>query len=434
MTGTALALVLAAIVAPSQDALTVEQAVEIAVKNAYAVRLAESAAEQARANQSAASGALRPQINATGQYIRLAEGVSNSAGGSGFGGSTADSKQVNLVLSQLIDISGVTRKTVEARKFQKLASEMDVTTQINEVKSRVRSQFYQVLQTRALIKVQEEELRNAQQRLANAKLREAAGDVSHFDVLRFETDAKRSEQALVDAQGNFELAKQALNNMLGRPVGTDFDPQDVTSLRTVAVSPAVAEALAQGNRPEVKSGDYLVQAAGSLVGVEAGGLRPSMAFSAQYSRVIDPSPGQAVQSLFGVLTISFPVFDSGITRSRTLAAREFEEQAEIRLEQTKLAVSLDVRNAITRLETTKKALDVAQSGQTLARESLRLAQLRYDEGAGILLDVTTAQTELTRAQGAVVTAHYQYLSAIAALQRALGTDDLTTSVQEGDSR
>lgn len=434
MTGTALGLALIALLTPSQDALTVDQAVDIAVKNAYAVRLAQSAAEQARANQHAASGALRPQVNSTGQYIRLAEGVSNSAGGSGFGGSTSDSKQIGVVLSQLIDISGVTRKTVEARKFQKLASEMDVEKQVNEVKGSVRAQFYQVLQTKALVTVQEEELRNAQQRLANAKLKEAAGDVSHFDVLRFETDAKRSEQALVDAQGNYVLAKHALNSLLGRPIGTEFEPQDVPTMQEVDVNTDSAVALAQKNRPEVVSGDYLVRAADSLVGVEAGGLKPSMNFSAQYSRVIDAAPGQAVQSLFGVLSVSFPLFDSGITRARTRAAKEFKEQAAIRLEQTKLAVALDVQNALTRLDTTKKALDVAQSGQVLAREALRLAQLRYDEGAGILLDVTTAQAELTRAQGAVVTARYQYLSAIAALQRAIGTDDLTASRQEDETR
>jgi outer membrane protein len=90
-----------------------------------------------------------------------------------------------------------------------------------------------------------------------------------------------------------------------------------------------------------------------------------------------------------------------------------------------------VRAALTRLETARKAHETALAGLALARESLRLAGLRYDEQAGILLDVTTAQAELTRAEGAVVTARYQYLTAVAALQRALGTDDLDASTQGG---
>jgi outer membrane protein TolC len=42
-----------------------------------------------------------------------------------------------------------------------------------------------------------------------------------------------------------------------------------------------------------------------------------------------------------------------------------------------------------------------------------------------LLDVTTAQAELTRAQAAAVNARYAYLAAVAELQRAIGRDDLS---------
>ena len=434
MTGLIAGLTLAALTAQAQpQALTVEDAVKIALQNAFAVRLAESSAEQAKDNQKAASAALRPKITAGAQYIRLAQGVSNSFGGSGFGGSTSDSKQFNAQLAQLIDISGTTHRAVDAAKFQKLSRQMDVATQVNEIKNLVRGQFYQVLQSRALVKVQQDALGSAQLRLKNALLREAQGDVSHFDVLRLQTDAKRSEQALVDAENNYEIAKQTLNSFLGRPIETEFDPADVTGAMDVSMEAERALGVATKNRPEVRSGGYLVQSAESLVGVEQGALKPSLAFSTQYTRTIDPSPGQTVQSLFGVLTLSFTLSDSGLTRSRVNAAREVEKQAAIRLEQTKLAVSLDVRSALTRLESAKKAYEVAIAGQDFAKEALRLAQLRYDEGAGILLDVTTAQSDLTQAQGAAVTARYQYLSAVAALQRAVGTDDLTASAQEGES-
>ena len=427
MTGFLAGVALIAAALPQQQ-LTIEQAVGIAVENAFAVRIAESQFEQAKANHAAAGGALGPKISGSAQYVRLAEGVSTGSGSGGFGGSTADSKQVSLVLSQLIDIFGVTRNSVQAARFQRMSSEMLVEAQVNEIKSLVRAQFYQTLQAKALVLVQSDELTSARQRLANAKLREAAGDVSRFDVMRLETDAKRSEQALLEAEGAYTLAKQALNSLLGRAIETVFEPADVAPQMDVRVSADDAVAAAHQNRPEVKSNNFLVQAADKLVGVEAGGLKPSLSFSAQYSRVIDPAPGQFENSLFGVLNLSIPLYDSGITRNRTAAARAVREQAQIRLEQVRLSVSSDVHSAITRLETTRRGYEVAQAGLEFARESLRLAQLRYDEGAGILLDVTTAQGELTRARAALVTAQYQYLSAVAALQRALGTDDLNPQV------
>jgi outer membrane protein TolC len=353
--------------------------------------------------------------------------VSNAFGAGG--GSTADSKQVSLNLSQLIDISGVSRSTVDAARFQRLSREMDLEATVNDVKNAVRSQFYLVLQTRALVKVQGDEVTSARQRLENARRRYEAGDISQFDVLRFETDLKRSEQELLVAVGDFELSKQGLNNLLGRSIDTQFDPAEVSGLAPVPVNVDEAVAIAQENRPEVRSGGYLVRSADELVDVQEGGLKPSLSVGAQYSRVIDPSPGQFGQSLFGTLTLSFPLWDSGITRGRVAAAKEVKKQAEIRLEQTKLGVSLEVRNSYTRLVTAKEAYDVAVSGLELAREALRLAQLRYDEGAGILLDVTTAQEELTRANAAAVTARYEYLTAVAALQRAIGRDDLSVEIR-----
>lgn len=410
----------------AQDPLTIDDAVDIALQNAFSVRLAQSAVDQARANQAAAKGALGPQLSGQAQYVRLAQGVMNAFGAGG--GATADSKQVNLNFSQLIDITGVSRSAVDSARFQTLAREMDLEASVNEVKNAVRAQFYQVLQTRALVGVQSDEVTSARQRLDNARRRFQAGDISQFDVLRFETDLKRSEQALLVAIGNFELAKQALNNLLGREIDTQFDPVDVGQLAPVGINADQADELAQENRPELRSGGFLVRSADELVDVEEGGLKPALSVGAQYSRVIDPSPGQFGQSLFGTLTLSFPLWDSGITRGRVAAAKEVRKQAEVRLEQTKLAVSLEVRNAYTRLVTAREAYDVAVSGQELAREALRLAQLRYDEGAGILLDVTTAQAELTRAQAAAVNARYEYLAAVAALQKAIGRDDLSAEV------
>ena len=159
--------------------------------------------------------------------------------------------------------------------------------------------------------------------------------------------------------------------------------------------------------------------------LQQGGSLPIITIGATWTRVIDPFPGQAANSAQAFLQFTIPLYNSGVTRARAQAARQDEEQSRIILEQIRHLISLDVLNALTRIETASKAYEVALKGQDLATESLRLAQIRYDEGAGILLDVTTAQSELTRAQGSVVTAKYQYLTAIAALQAATGTDNLS---------
>ena len=57
--------------------------------------------------------------------------------------------------------------------------------------------------------------------------------------------------------------------------------------------------------------------------------------------------------------------------------------------------------------------------RSLARESLRLARLRFQAGVGIQSDVITAQADLTQAEGNRVTAILDYNRALISMQRAV---------------
>ena len=56
-----------------------------------------------------------------------------------------------------------------------------------------------------------------------------------------------------------------------------------------------------------------------------------------------------------------------------------------------------------------------------AQEALRLANVRFQAGVGTQLDVNDAQTALTQAQYNQVNAQYDFLGALARLQRSIGT-------------
>ena len=64
-------------------------------------------------------------------------------------------------------------------------------------------------------------------------------------------------------------------------------------------------------------------------------------------------------------------------------------------------------------------IETARVAVNQAREALVLANLRLDAGVGTQLDVLTAQSELTDAEGNLVSALLGYNRALAALQRAV---------------
>lgn len=419
--------------------LTLDEALEIAAKNGFAIRLAQADSDQAREVASEFAGRLSPSLTLTGSYIKIGGAITGTNSGNAGGGllpqqvaesSPTDFKQMELTFSQVIDVLGVRRKGLAAARLAHRSWEEVVRGERNTLKEIVRQQFYTVLQTEALVGVQRGELQSAQARSANARIRYEHGAVSRFDVLRFETDERRSEQALLDSEANYAIAKQNLNNMIGRPVQTQFSPGSISGLPAVGVSPDQAVELAYERRPELASLAFARSSSRLNRQMEEGALKPSMLLSVQYRRIIDPLPGQQANGMFALLSLRFPLHDSGVTRSRVRAAQDADDRLAVQEEQTRLLISLEVRNAITRLETAGKAYDVAISGLEFATEALRLAQLRYDEGAGILLDVTTSQSEQTRAQASVVTTRYELWRAYAALQKAIGVDDFRELVME----
>jgi outer membrane protein TolC len=83
-------------------------------------------------------------------------------------------------------------------------------------------------------------------------------------------------------------------------------------------------------------------------------------------------------------------------------------------------VELDVRNAYLSLGNAADVLRSALAGQTAARESLRIANVRFQAGVGTQLEVVTAVQNLATADTNVTQAVFQYYVALAQLDRAIG--------------
>jgi outer membrane protein TolC len=183
------------------------------------------------------------------------------------------------------------------------------------------------------------------------------------------------------------------------------------------------DATAQRQRPEARA---LLRTRDALAEIrkatEQGNL-PSLALGVTFQDNIDAQGfGTRPYQTVGTLTLNFPIYDSGQTRARVKEARQDEETAKLQYQQLLLGISLDVRQSYANLLNTRAKLDVANDQATTAREALRLAKLKLDQGEGIYLEVLTAQSSLTQAEQGQVSARYDFLQAVADLQHAVGTD------------
>lgn len=411
--------------AASASAFTLEQALEVARTSALPLRLAERDLDEARFTRKLAVARFSPLANlsAAHSYSQF------DAGPGGFGASgNVSNTALTFSAQQSIDVSGRDRDRLRAANFGLQAAETSLETAWNQVKGDVRAQYFVALQAQEIVGIQVDALKANEARLANARKAFDAGSIPRFDVVRLETLVKVSEQELVQARGNFRVAKQVLNNVLGRSVETDFEIEAPSDPGAIQATPMQLVALGLRARPDLKALRLSVLGLRSNAKAESKAADPSLTVSALYLRNLDPGFGQSRAQTTAQIELSWPIVTGGAVKANSDAARNRTDRLEIQLEQAQLAVALAVLSGVTQYETALESRAAADQNVVLATEALRVAQLRYVEGAGILLDVTTAQADLTAARNREAAARFQMRLAYANLQLAVGQDDLSAAV------
>jgi outer membrane protein len=419
----------AVLIQGQEPTLTLDEALRIAETNAFSLQIAQSNVERTRQRIAEARALQGPRLNGSVTYTRYDRESSQN----GVVFSPIDQTIAALQLSMPIDITGVVARGIRATEVALRAAEEIVGSERNNLRQRVRRDYYAVLQAEAQVKVNEEALANARERYNVTAKEVEAGTKARIDLLRIDTQVRQAEADVIAAQNAVRLAKQNLNNTMSRPIETPFEPVDVPALPQVETPADTLVSRAQARRPDLLAQQFTVQQLELVRRAQEGGNYPTLNLAANHNQSLGSTGlGARRENTFGSLTVNVPIFDSGVTRARVKQARQDEEQAKVNLEQLLLAVSLEVRSALSNLTDAWQRYEVAQKGVEVAAETYRLAKIRYDAGEAILLEVVDAQTELTRAQTNLVQARYAYLTAFAALQRAVASDD-PNSVREEEN-
>src|SRR5262249_28276536 len=110
-------------------------------------------------------------------------------------------------------------------------------------------------------------------------------------------------------------------------------------------------------------------------------------------------------------------FDNAAAQSAHSRSQIELDQAELNHRQLLSDVTLEVRQAVPDLLSSRQRIDSARVASNLAEENLRNQEKRHDVGMATTKDLLDFQTRLTEARLAEVTAKYQYNIAVAEWRR-----------------
>ncbi|MEN3000540.1 MAG: TolC family protein [Armatimonadota bacterium] len=401
--------------------LTLDEAIRLALRHNRSFQIATRTLDKARERVREARGAGNLQIQSSATYTRFDRVASARFGPQEVRLGNIENRTAVLTFTQPIDISGVIRKGIRAVSLSYELALLEYERTRNELILQVTNAYQNVARAEAFVRVAEEALKNAQERLRITRAQVDTGVASRFDLLRAETQVAQSEQALLNARNQVEIAKAALNNLLGRDLNT---PVQVLLPDSLPAMEAELDALIQeayARRPELRAAERNRELAQVNIENARRGNLPTLVINGQFNFNFNTSVFSPRRQTFtATAVLSFPVFDGGITRARVEQAQEDLQIAEINLQQVKEGIALEVRTAYLNLRDAQKRLEVARKGLEQATEALRLARIRYEAGVSLQLEISDAELAYTQAQTNLINAQFDYLNAYAALQKAIG--------------
>lgn len=377
--------------------------------------MATERVRQAQAQTTLASASLLPALNlAAGASGRETRGH-DSQGSSAF--------NTSLNASYEVDLWGQNRSRARAAELAVQAARYDRQSVRLTLLSGVASAYFQLLSVRDRLRLAQDNIRLAERVFKVVSVRAQNGAASALDVARQQSALLGPQAALLP------LALQERQLLYALAILVDQSPQGfavrgatVLDLRVPEVAPGLPASLLT-RRPDLASAEAQLAAANANVAVARAALLPSISLTGSAgmasSLLSDLVNAPVVAFSIGASLLQ-PIFNAGSLRAQVDVAASRERELILNYHKVIQAALVDVESALAaRSRLGSQELLLAQSLHQAAR-ALRLAEVRYREGADDLIVLLDAQRTLFQAQDQGVQQRLNRLQTTLDLLMALG--------------
>lgn len=431
--------------AQSNRPLTLEECVALALRENSTLRNAERRKQIAGTNVIAARSALMPRTDVSLNSGKFQQGDRTLLGDVPVGidpntgqaiyerrtitqpGYTSNSNSASVSVNQLLFDFGASLGRIKQANAAEDASEKTYESTRQGTILIVNQRYLGYLKELQLLKVYEEAAKTSEEQLKRTESMFEIGSVAQGDVFRARTTNGNDRINLITQQNQVKNSRGLLNVAMGRPTDVELnivDLDEVPAIREYQLDEVLQ--IATDKNPELQSYRYEMKRASFGKHVARTAFLPSFSVRASYQR--SHNEFNRVYSDFGKnwfgsigIGMSLNLFngfaDQADLERESLNYRIAEEEHVNRLRNLRL----EAEQALLSLQAWKEVTAINSENLLSAQEDLRLAQERYRVGAGTLLDIITAQANLTRARSTFIRAKYDSMIAYAYLQSVMGT-------------
>lgn len=397
---------------PPAARITLDEAIEMALKHNHSLQAARTMILQNQAQEITANLRPNPTISADTQFLPLFTP-------SDFTANYFDNNaQFDVGLGYLFERGKKRQHRLQAAKDQTAVTVAQVRDQERTLTFNVASQFVAALLAQANVELADTDLKSFQQTVDISEERTKAGAMSEGDLLKiklqmlqFQTDVSAAKLARIQALAG-------LRQLLGyESIAENYEVIGDLEYKPVTLGKDDLKAMALRQRADVRAAQLGITAAQSQLSLAQANGKRDVNASMNYSHV---GAANSV-SIFG--SIDLPIFDRNqgeIARTRYAVG----QSQELSSEQASLALT-DVENSYEALRTNDEVVKLYQSGYLKQSEESRdISQYAYQRGAASLLDYLDAERSYRANELAYRQALAAYMVSLEQLRQAVGTRSL----------
>lgn len=415
--------------------ITLNQAIELALRNNKDFQAARIALERSEANLTSARAALFPSLstefdfsrdNSAGTELQNALTTQNAANSPvpitpNLQPESTTNAAGTVQLTYNIFTGGERSAQIEKAEKQLRSSRLQVEVTSEQTRFSATDSYYALQGTDAQVAIAQASVEDASQSLRDARLLEQAGLGTRFDVLRAEGDLATANEALTRSISDQRTARRRLVQVLG--VGqkvelTAADPITEAGDWTIPLDKSIVQAYK--NRAELEQQLLQVDIYEQDRFIALSAIQPKVDFLANYNyqNNFNNSVG-LVDGYSFAARVRWTFFDGGRAFAEARKADRDMDTAQTEFGKQRDQIRFDVEESYYTLTSTKENISSTRTNVTRFEEALRLARLRFQAGVGTQTDVINAQRDLANARGRYLQAIIGYNQALNKLQRAV---------------
>jgi multidrug efflux system outer membrane protein len=368
------------------------------------------------------------------QITRSQEFPSITVGGTGVGAtlpgslgtqiaSPLVSGSLNVSAAWTPDFWGFYRKQTEAARAQLLAQEWAQRAVQLTLVQQVATAYLQIRALDAQLEITRETLKARQDSVTLTKTLESGGSVPLSDVRQAEQLLYAATSEIPQLEEQIQQQENAIAFLLGENPGpiAHRDPNALAPPPQDLPTGLPSQLLER--RPDVQQAEATLISANAQIGVARAQFFPNLTISASGGVSGDSlasifTPGG--KTIYGLGTLTQPLFEGGKLRGQLHLSEQTKDEMVLNYQRTISGAFRDVSNALIALNKQRAYREQQEKLVEAAKDSTRLARVRYEGGSAGYLEVLTNDSNLFAAQLNLVTAQQGEALALVQLYSALG--------------